>query len=201
MSRLIIASNNAHKLSEIEAVLQTKAIDLPVLGLKDLPQQPEVVEDGDSFLANARKKALTIASLYPTDYVLADDSGLVIPALNGEPGVYSARYAGDHDDAANNKKVLTKLQDVQGAQRAAYFTTVMVLVGPNRPELVTQGRVDGFITQHPHGQNGFGYDPIFWLADANATMAEISASQKNAISHRGRALAELVQALPAWLKE
>lgn len=201
MSRLIIASNNVHKIDEIRTILTKNQIDLTVLSLKDLSEPFDIAEDGTTFEENASKKAQTIARAYPQDFVLADDSGLVISALNGEPGVYSARYAGDHDDQANIDKVLTKLQGIDASQRQAYFTTVMVLVGPQRDKLVTEGRAEGVVTTAPRGANGFGYDPIFELPSFGQTMAEISAAQKNSISHRGRALSSLVAQLPQWLEE
>ncbi|CAK1227237.1 Inosine/xanthosine triphosphate pyrophosphatase [Fructobacillus fructosus] len=201
MARLIIASKNAHKIQEIKAALAAATINLTVLSLADLPDLPDIVEDGKTFVENASKKAETISTKYPDDFVLADDSGLTIPALNGEPGVYSARYAGDHDDAANNRKVLAKLAGCRGIEREAFFTTVMVMVGPNRRNLETVGRVDGFITESWDGQAGFGYDPIFYYAPAEKTFAEMTLSEKNSLSHRGRALQELVNELPAWLAE
>ena len=190
MVRLIIASKNAHKIQEIKAALAAATINLTVLSLADLPDLPDIVEDGKTFVENASKKAETISAKYPDDFVLADDSGLTIPALNGEPGVYSARYAGDHDDAANNRKVLAKLAGCRGIEREAVFTTVMVMVGPNRRNLESWD-----------GQAGFGYDPIFYYAPAEKTFAEMTLSEKNSLSHRGRALQELVNELPAWLAE
>lgn len=199
MARLIIASKNAHKVEEIEAALKKAKIDLEVLSLADLPELPDVLEDGQTFLENATKKAEAIAAVYPDDYVLADDSGLVIPALNGEPGVYSARYAGDHDDVANNKKVLEKMAGLQAIDREAFFTTVMVVAGKNRPNLEAVGRVDGFITEDWNGNETFGYDPIFYYAPAEKTFAEMTMDEKNAVSHRGRALKEMIAKLPTWL--
>lgn len=201
MPRLIIASKNAHKVSEIEAALKKAAIDFDVVSLADLPAVPDIVEDGQTFIQNATKKAETIAADYPKDFVLADDSGLTIPSLNGEPGVYSARYAGDHDDAANNRKVLTKLSGKEGIEREAFFTTVMVMAGPRRKNLEVAGRVDGFITEGWDGKETFGYDPIFYYAPAEKTFAEMTLEEKNSVSHRGRALQELIQELPAWLAE
>lgn len=201
MPRLIIASKNAHKVDEIKAALKKSGISLEVLSLSDLPEVPDVVEDGQTFLENATKKAEEIAKVYPEDLVLADDSGLTIPSLNGEPGVFSARYAGDHDDVANNRKVLTKLSGKTDIDREAFFTTVMVVVGPKRANLEAAGRVDGFITEDWDGQETFGYDPIFYYAPAEKTFAEMTMAEKNDVSHRGRALYELMLKLPAWLAE
>ena len=201
MPRLIIAIKNAHKVDEIKAALKKSGISLEVLSLSDLPEVPDVVEDGQTFLENATKKAEEIAKVYPEDLVLADDSGLTIPSLNGEPGVFSARYAGDHDDVANNRKVLTKLSGKTDIDREAFFTTVMVVVGPKRANLEAAGRVDGFITEDWDGQETFGYDPIFYYAPAEKTFAEMTMAEKNDVSHRGRALHELMLKLPAWLAE
>lgn len=199
MPRLILASNNQHKITEIEAILNDLGIDLPVVPLRDLGDKvPEIIEDGTTFEENATKKVMTIAKIAPNDYILADDSGLSIDALHGEPGVYSARYAGDHDDQANNDKVLRKLADV--VSREAQFNSVLVLIGPNKPKLVATGKVHGLITQQRHGDNGFGYDPIFLVPQFDKTFAELTADEKNQISHRGLALQELGKQLPAWLK-
>lgn len=117
--KLIIASNNTHKITEIEALLASISIDLPVVSLQEIGDVPEIVEDGTTFEENAVKKVETIAKVAPNDYILADDSGMSVDALNGEPGVYSARYAGDHDDQANIDKVLQKLAKVPNEQRTA----------------------------------------------------------------------------------
>ncbi|CAK8054244.1 RdgB/HAM1 family non-canonical purine NTP pyrophosphatase [Eupransor demetentiae] len=199
MTRLIIASKNAGKVSEIEKILGTILPGWQFLSLKDLHQEIEIVEDGQTFEENALKKAETIQKCYPDDFVLADDSGLSVAALNGEPGVYSARYAGDHDDAANRAKVLAKLAGQ--SQRDAAFVTVMTLVGPGRQPLVSKGELKGTIASAERGSNGFGYDSIFQAEGSSETLAQYSADQKNAISHRSRALQALVKAMPAWLKE
>ncbi|MBS9334459.1 XTP/dITP diphosphatase [Fructobacillus sp. M1-13] len=202
MTRLIIASNNVNKVKEIKATLMAASIDLVVVSLSDLPEVPDIIEDGATFFKNAKKKAETIAAVYPHDFVLADDSGLTIPALNGEPGVYSARYAGDHDDAANNRKVLEKMEGFDApTDREAFFTTVMVVAFKGYEELVAEGRVDGFITENWDGKESFGYDPIFYYAPAQKTFAEMTMEEKNAVSHRARALKELILKLPAWLNQ
>ncbi|GAP02783.1 non-canonical purine NTP pyrophosphatase [Fructobacillus pseudoficulneus] len=201
MPRLIIATGNAHKVVEIKEALDQAKIDLQVLSLKDLDQVPEIVEDGTTFAENVHKKTAALQSVYPADYILADDSGLTIPALGGEPGVYSARYAGDHDDAANNAKVLTKLAGKSGTERQAHFTTVMELIGPGREDLVVSGQVDGLITEEPAGDNLFGYDPIFYYEPAGKTFAQMTVDEKNHVSHRGRALEQLVAAMPIWLNK
>ncbi|MGY3742028.1 glutamate racemase [Leuconostoc inhae] len=199
MPRLIVASNNQHKITEIKAILNDNGIDLKVIPLRDLGDNvPEIIEDGTTFEENATKKVMTIAQIAPNDYILADDSGLSIDALDGQPGVYSARYAGDHDDQANNNKVLKSLKGV--TSREAQFNSVLVLIGPNKPKLVATGTVHGFITDQPHGDNGFGYDPLFLVPQFDKTFAQLTANEKNQVSHRGLALQELSKHLPEWLK-
>ncbi|QEA59565.1 XTP/dITP diphosphatase [Leuconostoc koreense] len=199
--KLIIASNNTHKITEIEALLAAISIDLPVVSLQEIGDVPEIVEDGTTFEENAVKKVETIAKVAPNDYILADDSGMSVDALNGEPGVYSARYAGDHDDQANLDKVLQKLTQFPKEQRTAHFNSVIALHSPKGSNLIVNGQVDGYITESERGQDGFGYDPIFFVPSMNKTFAEMSASEKNAISHRGLALQELGKKLPVWLEE
>lgn len=199
MPRIILASNNAHKITELAAILAQHQIDLQVVPLRDLGDDiPEIIEDGQTFEENALKKVMAITPLAPDDFVLADDSGLTVDALNGEPGVYSARYAGDHDDAANIDKVLAKLGD--NPDRTAHFHSVLVLAGPGRDNLVAKGQVTGVMTHERHGEGGFGYDPIFWVPGFNKTFAELTAAEKNQVSHRGLALQDLVTQLPNWLK-
>ncbi|MBU7456337.1 XTP/dITP diphosphatase [Leuconostoc fallax] len=199
MPRLIIASNNAHKVTELASILSAHHIDLTLVTLNQLQDVPEIIEDGTTFEENATKKVKTIQKIAPNDFILADDSGLSIEALNGAPGVYSARYAGDHDDEANIQKVLTQLADVPTEQRQARFSSVIVLIGPHRSNLVVRGDIEGRITTEKHGDNGFGYDPIFYVPQFNKTFAELTAAEKNEVSHRGLALQKLAEALPEWL--
>lgn len=181
-------------------MLKTIQVELEVVPLKALGQNlPEIIEDGNTFEENALKKVLTIAKVAPDDYILADDSGLSVPALNGEPGVLSARYAGDHDDDANIDKLLTNLSE--SSDRKAYFTSVLVLIDKNKRRLISRGDIEGSITQERIGKNGFGYDPIFLVPKFNKTFAELSDEEKNEVSHRGLALKALSQRLPEWLKE
>ncbi|TYC47320.1 XTP/dITP diphosphatase [Leuconostoc litchii] len=199
--RLIIASNNAHKIAEMEAILASINVTLPVVPLRELGNDiPDIVEDGTTFEENATKKVETIAQIAPNDYILADDSGLSINALHGEPGVYSARYAGDHDDQANIAKVLNKLSGMPVAQRTAHFNSVIVLRDPKGRKLVVDGQVNGYITDAERGHGGFGYDPIFFVPELDKTFSEMSPDEKNNISHRGLALKKLGEQLPEWLK-
>lgn len=190
MQTLIIASNNAHKIAEIKAILD--GLFAPIVSLREAGIDIDVVEDGDTFEANALIKARAIAALCPDSAVLADDSGLEVDALGGQPGVYSARYAGEgHDDAANNKKLLQALADVPDDERSARFVSAIALLRPGQDELVVRGSCDGVIGHAPRGTNGFGYDPLFVFPDRSQTFAELTEDEKNAISHRGRSLAML----------
>ena len=194
-STLIIATRNQGKAREFAELLSPKGITIKTLA--DLPSVGEIDENGQTFEENATIKATTIAKITALP-VLADDSGLEVPALNGEPGIYSARYAGDHDDAANNQKLLRKLQGVPADQRQAIFHTTLVLVKPSGEKLVVDGEVAGQILTAPRGDNGFGYDPLFWIPAANKTMAEMTDSEKNAVSHRGRATQKMMKQFDSW---
>jgi glutamate racemase/XTP/dITP diphosphohydrolase len=201
MTRLIIASNNPKKKVELQAIIEQLHLTWEVVDLSVLPVIPPMIEDGTTFVENARIKAQAIREVAPNDYVLADDSGLLIAVLDGEPGVYSARYAGDHDDAANNQKVLAKLTNVPAEQRQASFKSVVLLKAPNGDELQATGEVTGHIATELIGEGGFGYDPLFIVEETGLTFAQMSAEQKNLISHRGRALAQLAEQLPSWLAQ
>ncbi|MFO0847066.1 MAG: RdgB/HAM1 family non-canonical purine NTP pyrophosphatase [Gemmataceae bacterium] len=190
MPRLVLGSRNKKKLGELVELLG----DLP-LELTDLspyPAAPEVDETGDTFEANARLKACQLAPVLGT-WVLGEDSGLVVPALGGQPGVYSARWAGKHgDDAANNAKLLAELSGKTGDQRAAYYVSCAVLADPTgQVKAVAEGRCWGRIVAAPRGSGGFGYDPLFEIAEYHKTFGELSSVVKHALSHRGRAVAKL----------
>jgi len=195
MTELVVATRNAGKLREIRHLLEGEGVR--VLGLDAFPALPEVIEDGATFAANAAKKAETIARLTGRP-CLADDSGLVVDALHGAPGVHSARYAGTPgDDAANNARLLRELAQVPAGQRQAAFCCVMALCRPGRETTLFEGRVDGHILHAPRGDGGFGYDPLFLVAGADRTMAELSLAEKNRISHRGQALRLVMASLTA----
>lgn len=194
--QLVIASNNAHKIQEIRDILAPWFEEVHSMG--EMGIHKDVIEDGDTFTANAEKKAVEIAALLPDCAVLADDSGLCVDALDGAPGVYSARYAGEgHDDAANNAKLLAALADVPDENRGAQFMSVIALARPNRPLLLVKGICAGKIGHELVGENGFGYDPLFILPESGCTFAQLSPDEKNRISHRSRALAALKEALAA----
>ena len=192
--RLVIASNNKNKVREIKEILGDR-FDA-VIPMREAGIELDVVEDADSFMGNARKKAVEAAALLPDDAVLADDSGLCVDALGGAPGVYSARYAGEgHDDAANRKKLLEALSDVPFSERNAHFACAMVLIRPGCGEINAYGRVDGKILFEERGESGFGYDSLFLYEPENLSFAEIDAERKNAISHRRNALMLVLAAL------
>ncbi|GAA3609447.1 XTP/dITP diphosphatase [Secundilactobacillus similis DSM 23365 = JCM 2765] len=194
-SELIIATRNAGKAREFREMLAPKGIIIKTLA--DFPNIGDIAETGTTFEENATIKATAIAQQTSLP-VLADDSGLQVAALNGEPGIYSARYAGDHDDAANNQKLLTKLATVPADQRQAVFHSTLVLVKPSGAKLVVDGEVSGEILTAPRGDNGFGYDPLFYIPEAHKTMAEMTDHEKNAISHRGRAAEKMMQQFDSW---
>ena len=192
--RLVIASNNKNKVREIKEILGDR-FDA-VIPMREAGIELDVVEDADSFMGNARKKAVEAAALLPDDAVLADDSGLCVDALGGAPGVYSARYAGEgHDDAANRKKLLEALRDVPFSERNAHFACAMVLLRPGCGEINAYGRVDGKILFEERGENGFGYDSLLLYEPENLSFAEIDAERKNAVSHRRNALMLVLAAL------
>lgn len=191
--KLLVATGNQGKLREIRRLLADT--DLEIVGLDQLQNPPEVVEDGITFTANACKKALEMAD-FSGMLTLADDSGLEVAALNGEPGVHSARYAGTQgDDAANNAKLLTVMQDIVDEQRQAAFHCVMALAWPDGRCETFEGRVAGLIMRGERGDGGFGYDPLFMVPEYGKTMAELPLDIKNRISHRGAALRKVIPLL------
>lgn len=189
MQQLVFATNNAHKLTEVQAAVQGK---IKLLSLNDINCYDNIAETGHTFKENASIKSHFISSRYGIN-CFADDSGLEIDALNGKPGVYSARYAGGHSNhAANNAKVLNKLRG--NSNRTARFVTVISLVW-NSEEYFFEGTIEGTIRHELSGTDGFGYDPIFQPDGYDVTFAEMTMAQKNAISHRGRAVEQLVNFL------
>ncbi len=189
--KLIIASNNAHKIREIKQILGSRFEE--ILSLREAKIDHETVEDGTTFLENARKKATEIAEISGC-CALADDSGICAHALNNEPGVYSARYAGGHgDDEANNQLLIKNLRDKD--DRTAHYACAIVLAYPDGSILSAEGEMHGEVIDTPRGENGFGYDPIFFLPEYGMTSAEISPEEKNRISHRAKALNALVEKL------
>jgi XTP/dITP diphosphohydrolase len=196
--KLLVASRNAKKLAELNRILAAEGVSgLTVVGLADVPPFPEAPETGATFEDNALAKArdAVAATGLPS---IADDSGLTVDALNGMPGVLSARWAGGHgDDAANLDLVLAQLRDVPARRRGAEFVAAAALVTPDGAETVVRGEWRGTLTREPRGTNGFGYDPIFVPDGHEVTSAELSSAEKDALSHRGRALRQLLPNLRA----
>lgn len=197
--KLLIASHNEGKVNEFKSLFQD--YDFEIESLLDYPEMEEIEETGKTFEENARLKAETIAQEMGV-LVLADDSGLVVPILNGEPGIYSARYAGEPTDSEKNMdKLLANLKDVEDDDRVAYFVSCIVLAHPVHESLVVEGRCYGKIVRERQGEGGFGYDPIFYYSQEGKTFGELSAQRKNEVSHRAIATTKLMKALPAWLDE
>jgi XTP/dITP diphosphohydrolase len=195
--KILLASGNRKKAAEIRAILGAKGGPVDeVLSLADFPDVPPAVEDGDSFLANARKKAHPAAAATGLP-ALGEDSGIEVDALDGRPGIYSARYAGENAaDDENWKKLLRELEGVPEEKRTARYRCVAVLAWPDGRELVADGSCEGRIAFAPRGSGGFGYDPVF-LREDGRTMAEFSPEEKAAVSHRGRALRRLRELMAA----
>jgi XTP/dITP diphosphohydrolase len=201
---LVMATRNPGKIRELQALLGDSGVRL--LSLADFPHLPEIPEDGASFAENAAAKARAVARLTGKP-ALADDSGLVVNALQGAPGVFSARYAQDRTaprpptDADNWGKLLEELHDVPWGERGARFVCELALATPDGTLRRARGECAGIIALEPRGNAGFGYDPVFWVPEYGATMAQLGPETKNKISHRARALAAFAAVLTAWLAE
>ncbi|WP_406236738.1 RdgB/HAM1 family non-canonical purine NTP pyrophosphatase [Nocardia sp. NBC_01009] len=196
--RVLVASRNAKKLNELRRILDDAGVaGIEIVGLDDVPAYDEAPETGATFEENALAKARDGAVATGLACV-ADDSGIAVDALNGMPGVLSARWSGGHgEDAANNALLLAQLGDVPDERRGAQFVSACALVVPGGSETVVRGEWPGSIGRKPVGDGGFGYDPLFVPAGGLGTAAQLTPEQKNAVSHRGRALAQLVPALAA----
>jgi XTP/dITP diphosphohydrolase len=192
---VVLATRNAHKVAELQRILEPYKVSL--VGLDAFPDAPDVAETGETFADNALLKARAVAAT--TGIVaIADDSGLEVAALNGMPGVLSARWAGQHgDDDANLRLVLAQVADVPEERRGAAFVCAAAAVAPDGREVVVEGRLDGTLTTQPRGANGFGYDPIFVPVGEGRTTAEMAPEEKDAVSHRGRAFRALAPRLAA----
>jgi XTP/dITP diphosphohydrolase len=195
--QLVVATKNQGKLRELEESLQE--IGVQIISLKDLPPISPVVEDAPTYLENALKKARAIA-VHAGRVTIADDSGLEVDYLKGGPGVRSARFAGDQaSDVDNNGKLLHLLKGIPVAEREALFRCVIAIVAPGGTEAWVEGQCRGVILEEVRGDNGFGYDPLFFIPELGKTLAELPLAVKNRISHRGRALAALKRVLPDFL--
>ncbi|UTR08539.1 XTP/dITP diphosphatase [Alkalihalobacillus sp. LMS6] len=188
MNEVIIATTNKGKIEDFKKLFQGT---YEVKSLLDFPSFPEIIEDGQTFQENARKKAEVLAKAMGQP-VIADDSGLVIDALDGRPGVFSARYAGeDKNDQANIEKVLEDLRGVSERDRTARFVCTIAFADPEKETSFFEGTCEGLIAHEQAGEHGFGYDPIFYVADKNKTMAQLSLEEKNKMSHRAKAIQKL----------
>lgn len=188
--RLVLATRNKGKIEEFRRILDGHS-EIELVGLEAYPDMPEVDETEDSFEGNALLKARAVARFSGCP-AIADDSGLCVDALGGAPGIFSARYAGSHgDDAANNEKLLRELSAVPDSQRSAHFVCVAAFAHPNGEEFYERAHFDGFIVHEEVGTNGFGYDPLFRPIGESRTSAQMSAEEKDGISHRGKALRAL----------
>ncbi|MEI2326839.1 XTP/dITP diphosphatase [Priestia megaterium] len=195
MREIIIATKNAGKVKDFETLFSPKGFK--VKSLLDFPEIEDVEETGVTFAENATLKAEAISSALNKP-VIADDSGLAIDSLNGEPGVYSARYAGENkDDNANIEKVLQKLNDVPFEKRTARFHCALAIAVPGKRTEIVEGTCEGHILEEKRGENGFGYDPIFFVEKWRCSMAELTKEQKNQISHRANALKKLAPLIDA----
>jgi XTP/dITP diphosphohydrolase len=195
MNKVFLATRSKGKIAEFSELLAPYKVE--IITTYDLENPLEVAETEDTFRGNARLKAT--AYMEHTGYPsLADDSGLVVDVLDGAPGVYSSRYAGESaTDKENNKKLLEELKDIPKEKRKAKFISAIALVFPNNSVQIVEGSCDGIILDKPKGDNGFGYDPLFFVPEANKTYAEMSPSEKNKYSHRAKAMQKLSRILPS----
>lgn len=198
MKTVLIATKNKGKAKEFETLFHPKGYQ--VITLLDFDNSIDVEETGETFEENAILKAEAIAREFGR-IVIADDSGLIVDALDGRPGVYSARYAGEEkNDAANTAKVLDELEGIPEPERTARFYCALALASPNQQTITVSGTVEGVIAKKPAGENGFGYDPVFYVKEKGKTMAELDSEEKNAISHRANALKALEDKLDLFLE-
>ncbi|WP_028402969.1 XTP/dITP diphosphatase [Ectobacillus panaciterrae] len=201
MRQVVIATKNLGKVRDFEQLFSR--FDLEVKSLHDFSHIEDVEETGETFEENAMLKAESLCKQLG-QVVIADDSGLIVDALYGKPGVRSARYAGeDKDDKANIEKVLQELQEVPMEKRTArfYCALAVAFLEEDKKTVIVNGTCEGKILKQPRGENGFGYDPIFYVEELKNTMAELTSAEKNQISHRGRALRKLEEKIPEWFLE
>lgn len=191
ITELVLASGNKGKLAEFQRLLD--GLDVQIHSMKDYPEIGEIVEDGSTFAGNALIKARAVCKATGKP-AMADDSGLAVDALNGAPGIYSARFAGEQrSDADNNAKVLRLMETVADADRTARFFCVIAIVLPDGREYTVEGTCEGIILHALRGEGGFGYDPLFYVESMNKTFAELTMEEKNRISHRGHANRKAVE--------
>ena len=200
MEKILIATKNPGKAREYRKIFEPKGFEVITMLDLDADEIPEINENGKTFAENAMIKANALMKVINTT-VLADDSGLCVDVLNGEPGIYSARYAGDHDDAANRKKLLEELKGVPEEKRTAHFHTSIVVVHPDKAPLEVSGETYGKILESERGTDGFGYDPLFYSDDWNKSFAEVTVDEKNSVSHRGNAVRKLMKQFDNWWED
>ena len=200
MIKIVLATNNSHKVGEFRAAFEQMGVEVELLTIKDTDFKGEIIEDADTFDGNALIKAKTLCE--STGLVaIADDSGLAVDALNGEPGVYSARYAGvGATDEQNNEKLLSLLRSMPDASRGAKFVCSICVCRPDGEILYAHGESKGEIIDEYRGDGRFGYDPIFYYPPMKKTFAEMTKEEKNSISHRGRAIKELLKSKEFFIK-
>ncbi len=199
LNLIVLATNNQNKVKEFNSILKDFSVEIK--SLTDFGPLPEAVEDGESFDENAYKKAHHVARVLGLP-AIADDSGLVVDALGGAPGVHSARYAGENaTDDENIDKLLTEMHE--SIDRKAHFQCVLSIAVPSGPALTYEGRCEGTILHEKRGDKGFGYDPVFYVEELGKTFAELSMTEKNALSHRGKALEQVrleIDKIVRWLE-
>jgi len=202
VKELLFATTNRGKAKELKEAFKQVGINIDIKTDADLNNPPEVAEYGHTFEKNAELKAHEMAR-FSGLLTVADDSGLMVDKLNGEPGVRSARYAGDHNDAKNNAKLLAELGGVPPKERTAKFNTTIIVSMPSHfdKDLIVNGQCSGLILAAPRGEDGFGYDPLFYIPELDKTFAQMTTDEKNKISHRGKAVRKLIEELPGWLKQ
>jgi XTP/dITP diphosphohydrolase len=192
---IVFASKNSHKLLEVERIVDSVCKDFSIVGLHQWDDAPDVVESGATFAANALLKARAIHQ-HTGRTVIADDSGICVDALNGMPGIFSARWAGNHGaDSENLQLLLSQLEDVPDQRRGAQFVCAVAIVHEDGTERVVEGILEGVVARSPQGEGGFGYDPIFQPRGLNVTTAELDAVHKDLISHRGQAVRSAIAEL------
>jgi len=199
--KFVLASRNAHKIAELRSILaQHITEDFELLSLDDIGFEGDIEENGTTYEENAIIKASVPAKM--GYFGIADDSGLSVDALNGAPGIYSARYAGEPcDNEANNSKLLKELNGLKGEQRSAAFVCTMAVVAPDGKHMCATGRCPGIILEELTGEGGFGYDPLFYYEPCGKTFAQLTAEEKNRVSHRATAIKAFAKALPSFIKD
>lgn len=200
--KIVAATNNKHKVSELTALFENT--DTELVTLKEIGFTDEIIEDGSTFLENARIKAMAVHKATGLASI-ADDSGLCVDALGGEPGIYSARYASEDgensDDTKNNEKLLGKLCDIPENERTARFVSALCFIDADGTEVSAIGKCEGIITREARGEGGFGYDPLFFFPSFGKTFGELSAEEKNTVSHRANAVKMLKEKLDEYFSK